>query len=153
MNEINSVRWLFIMKNGCELKVLLNNRGGLTFEYPWNGLRFNLRASQWLKNFPVVFKIYITENNGWVKVSLAMKVIFIKKGFLIIFANTDPPSYKGEPFYFSKRIMFFGRYFSIRKSWVEIHFDHIIAITQKSGSSKIDKKGLSDILMIIRVFF
>ena len=85
-----------------------------------------------------------------------MKVIFIKNVFLPFLANTDPPSYKSNPFYFSKIILFFLIYFSIRKAWFKVHFGHIIAIMQKSRTffdiKNWLKRGLANLLMIILVF-
>ena len=63
---------------------------------------------------------------------------FYKKWcFWPFFANTDPPSYKDNPFYFSKMIFF------NQKDLIKIHVGHIMAIMYKSWSllaSKIDWK-------------
>ena len=51
-----------------------------------------------------------------------MKVIFIKNVFLPFLANTDPPSYKSNPFYFSKIILFFFNIFFDQKGLIQSSF-------------------------------
>ena len=138
----NSLPLLYIMKkNSLEFKVQLITRAGLNFEYQRNGLKFNLRASQGIKIFQIVFKIFITENNGQVNVSLAMKVIFMKNEFFFDHFSRILTVIQKEPILFFKNDIFFERYFSIRKTCFKIHYGHIIALMQKSRSllaSKID---------------
>ena len=67
--------------------------------------------------------------------------------FLSIFRKYWPTA-KGHPFYLSKKIFFFERYFSIGKVWLKIHVGHIISIMQKLRSilaSRIDWKKVSPI--------
>ena len=82
-----------------------------------------MRALQWLKIFAAVFIMKINKNNSRFKVSLAMKIIFFEKwGFWPFFANTDRPSYKGIPFYFSKMILFLRKIFSDQKELIKNSF-------------------------------
>ena len=58
------------------------------------------------------------------------------------------------PILISKNIAYW-KIFLVKKTWVKIHFGHIIAIMQKQGllwHQKLIGKGLFDLLMIIWVF-
>ena len=83
---------IYIKKNSLEFKVFLSTRAGLNFQYQWNGLKLNFRASQGLKISPVVFKIYITKNKDKFKVLLAIR--WFLDLFSWILTNRHPKAIK-----------------------------------------------------------
>ena len=103
-----------------------------------------MRALQWLKIFAAVFIMKINKNNSRFKVSLAMKIIFLKNEVFDHFSQilTDRHT-KASHFIFQKWYCFWERYFQTRKSWLKIHFGHIRAKSKSLLTPKIDwKKSL-----------